>query len=257
MDYEISTSAFSGPLDLLLSLIEKHELDITKVALAQVTDEFLQRVEALRDAQQLGVVAEFLSVAARLLWIKSQTLLPTLVVAEVADEDDGDALVQQLRAYRHYKEVAQWLRERDEQGHHCYQHLAAAPSPGRVTVDFGGMTLASLRLMALSALSPVKRHPVEAVQRPRLSIVTQIGLIRKRLLHLAFVTYQALLQRTPTRLEAVVTLQAILELVKQKAVQVRQERPFGEIVIEPLIPPEQISVPVEPATEPRTPRSYQ
>ncbi len=250
MGYEISTPVFSGPLDVLLELIEKHELDITKVALAQVTDEFLHRIDVLREAQQLSVVADFLAVAARLLLIKSQVLLPTSPLTKMTDEEDeGEVLVRQLRAYRHYKKVAAWLRERDEAGWHCYQHLAERPAPTRVTVDLRGITLAALRLMAVRSLFPVQSSPANAIQTPRLSIVTQIRLVKRRLVQLARVTYRALLRREPTRVEAVVTLQAILELIKQQSIRAKQERPFGEIVIEPLVPPEQIPVPVSPTTE--------
>ncbi|HOU14717.1 MAG TPA: segregation/condensation protein A [Anaerolineae bacterium] len=258
MSYEVSTPIFEGPLGLLLHLIEKNELDITKVALAKVTDEFLARVNALRETMQIEMVADFLAVAARLLWIKSRALLPKPPEsARLArdEEDVGDELVRQLRAYRQYKEAAQWLRERDEAGLRAYVHVGAPPRPQHFTIDLSGVTVADLRAAAQTVLFPAEGpQPQEAIQRPRISIVQQIRLIRQRLIkwaessaHAVAVTYRALLSKQPTRVEAVVTLQAILELIKQCAVQAQQAQPFGDIVIEALVPPEQIPEPTTPA----------
>ncbi len=259
MSYEISTPVFEGPLELLLHLIEKNELDITKVALAKVTDEFLARVNELRETMQIEVVADFLAVAARLLWIKSRALLPkppeTARLVRDAEEDVGDELVRQLRAYRQYKEAAQWLREREAAGLRAYVHVSPSPRPQHFTLDLSGVTVADLRAAAQAVMFPAEGpQPQEAIQRPRISIVQQIRLIRQRLIQWTAasaqaiaVTYRALLSQHPTRVEAVVTLQAILELIKQCAVQARQPQPFGDIIIEALVPPEQIPEPAAPA----------
>ncbi|MGC9394172.1 MAG: segregation and condensation protein A [Anaerolineae bacterium] len=254
MSYEITTSIFEGPLELLLHLIEKNELDITKVALAKVTDEFLAQVNVLREKMQIEVIADFLAVAARLLWIKSRALLPKPPESArlVRDEDDiGDELVRQLRAYRQYKEAAQWLRERDEVGLRAYVHVGPPPRPQNYTIDLSGATVADLRAAAQAVLFPTEGPtPQEAIQRPRISVAQQIRLIRQRLIrwaksstHAMTVTYRALLSQQPTRVEAVVTLQAILELIKQCTVQAQQQNRFGDIVIEALVPPEEIKEP--------------
>lgn len=254
MSYEISTPIFEGPLELLLHLIEKNELDVTKVALAKVTDEFLAQVNVMREKMQIEVVADFLAIAARLLWIKSRALLPKPPESArlARDEDDvGDELVRQLRAYRQYKEAAQWLRERDVAGLRAYIHVGMAPRPQHVTIDLSGLTLDALRATAEAVLFPVEGpRPQEAIQRPRISVVHQIRLIRQRLIRWAesstravAVTYRKLLSQKPTRVEAVVTLQAILELIKQRAIQAQQTERFGDIVIEALVPPEEIKEP--------------
>ncbi len=254
MSYEITTPIFAGPLELLLHLIEKNELDITKVALAEVTDEFLAQVNVLREKMQIEVIADFLAVAARLLWIKSRALLPKPPEsARLArdEEDVGDELIRQLRAYRQYKEAAQWLRERDQAGLRAYVHVGTLPRPQHFTLDLSGVTPADLRAAAQAVLFHAEGPlPQEAIQRPRISVVQQIRLIRERLIRWAksstravTVTYRTLLSQRPTRVEAVVTLQAILELIKQRAVQAQQAQPFGDIVIEALVPPEQIPEP--------------
>ncbi|MGC9348070.1 MAG: segregation and condensation protein A [Anaerolineae bacterium] len=233
--YEVHIPVFEGPLDLLLQLIEKNELDITKVALAQVTDQFLDYVDRMRGDGQIEILADFLAVAAKLLWIKSKALLPKPPASaqETEDEDDvGDELVRQLRAYRQYKEAAGWLRERDHKQLRSYVRAGLSPRPKRVTLDLSNVTIEGLRQAAETALFPTdKPRPEGALQKPRISIVQQIGLIRERLKRWTRITFQQLLSHKPTRLEAVVTLQAVLELMKQKAVVAHQERLFGDITI--------------------------
>ncbi|MCU0522597.1 MAG: segregation/condensation protein A [Anaerolineae bacterium] len=244
--YEVHTPIFEGPLALLLRLIEKNELDITKVALAQVTDEFLEQVDRMRTESQIDAIAEFLAVAAKLLWIKSKALLPKPPASarEVDDEDDiGDELIRQLRAYRQYKEAAAWLRERDHAALRSYVRGGYQPRPTRITLDLAGIDLQMLRDAAELALIPTEPpRPERAIQRVRISIVEQVALIQRRLMRWARLSFRKLLSDKPTRLEAIVTLQALLELMKQQAVAAQQEEPFGDITIQATIPPEQISL---------------
>jgi segregation and condensation protein A len=251
MRYEVQTPLFEGPLDLLLKLIEEQELDITKVALAQVTQQFLQHVEAMREDPDIEDIADFLVVAAKLLWIKSRALLPRRKTSEktATDEDDvGDELIRQLRTYRQYKEAAQQLRERDAADLRSHVRVAPLPRPREVHVDLAGLTAAKLCELAQAAFYPTERpRPEDAIQRPRISVVQQIRLIRRRLKQLSKVGFRSLLGRRPTRLEAVVTLQAILELIKQKAVQAQQSQRFGDIMLEARVPPEELPEPAAPA----------
>lgn len=247
MDYRVHTAHFEGPLDLLLHLIEKEELDVTQLALAQVTDEFLAYLDLMHGHLDMDVVADFVVIAARLLWIKSQVLLPQPAPAPPLTEDDtGDLLVQQLRTYRLYKEAAQWLRQQDAAALRSYVHLSPSSLPQRITLDLTGVTVEALHAAAEAVLYPKEGpRPQDAIQRPRISILQQIQLIGQRLTHLQRLFFRSLLSRRATRLEAVVTLQAILELIKQEAIQAQQEERFGDIVIAPLIPPERISAVVE------------
>jgi len=245
--YEVHTPVFEGPFALLLRLIEKRELDITKVALAQVTDEFMAHVERLRDTMQIELIAEFLSVAAKLLWIKSRALLPKPPASanlEETEDDIGDELIRQLRAYRQYKTAAGWLRGRDHAGLRAYIRTSTSPRPKRVTLLMSGLQIEDLRAAAEASLYPTDTpRPEGAIQRVRISITDQITLIRRRLTNWARVTFKRLLNPKPSRLEAVVTLQAILELIKQRSIDARQEEMFGDITIEALVPPDQIQPP--------------
>jgi segregation and condensation protein A len=248
MEYQVHTALFEGPLDLLLHLIEKDELDITELSLAKVTDEFLAYVDALQEGVEMEVVADFLVIAARLLVIKSRVLLPRPQEEADAegDDEDEDELIQQLRTYRRYKEAAGWLRERDEAALRAYVRVAPLPRPRNVNLDLSEVTLEQLGEVAQASIYPRDRpRPEEAVQRPRISIAQQITLIRKRLRQWQRVAFQSLLSREPTRVEAAVTLQAILELIKQRALDATQERLFGEILIRPLVPPEEMAIVAE------------
>ena len=245
--YEVHTPVFEGPFALLLRLIETKELDITKVALAQVTDEFLVHIERMRANQQIGIIAEFLSVAAKLLWIKSRALLPKPPASAHLDEqeeDVGDELIRQLRAYRQFKEAAGWLRQRDHEGLRDYIRTNTSPRPKRISMNISGLRLDVLKRVAEAMLYPTEApRPEDAIQRARISVVDQISLIRRRLGRWARVTFRRLLSDTPSRLEAVVTLQAILELVKQQSIAALQTEMFGDITIQALVPPDQIKPP--------------
>ncbi|HEY88341.1 MAG TPA: segregation/condensation protein A [Thermoflexia bacterium] len=234
-----------------MHLIEEEELDITRLALAQVTTQFLDYVETMRDELHIEVVADFLVVAAELMWLKSKTLLPQHPLADTQGKqaaEEANELVQQLRTYRHYKEAAQLLREREHTGERAYIRVAPLLRPREITLDLAGLTVERLQTLAQNLIYPRnKPHPEEAIQRPRISIEKQLALIRQQLRHWKRLDFRTLLSQRPTRLEVVVTLQAILELIKQQVVQASQRERFGDILIEPLAAPEEQPAAVVPA----------
>lgn len=126
--YTVSTAVFEGPLDLLLHLIERAELDITKLALATVTNQYLTFIRGLTK-HSADEVSEFLIVAAKLIQIKSEALLPAPPKRDGGEdeEDPGEALARQLVAYKRYKEISDILRFRVENGFQTYLRLAAPP----------------------------------------------------------------------------------------------------------------------------------
>jgi chromatin segregation and condensation protein Rec8/ScpA/Scc1 (kleisin family) len=123
--YSVQTPLFEGPLDLLLQLIIRAELDITSLALAQVTEQYLEHIRTLEVSAD--EISGFLVVAAKLLQIKSEALLPRPPVREPGEEDPGRALADQLMTYRRYKEIAVWLQAREAAGLHTYLRLAPPP----------------------------------------------------------------------------------------------------------------------------------
>ncbi|MCD6356185.1 MAG: segregation/condensation protein A, partial [Anaerolineaceae bacterium] len=112
INYNISTDVFEGPLDLLLQLIENSELDITKLSLAKVTDQYLNYLRNLTDLDPVEISA-FLVIAAKLVFIKSSILLPSIQdLEENPQEDIGDQLAKQLIEYKKFKNIATWLSQR-------------------------------------------------------------------------------------------------------------------------------------------------
>jgi len=232
--YRVSTPVYEGPLDLLLQLIERAELDITKVALAQVTDQYLAHIRAMQEIEA-EEISEFLVVAAKLLQIKSEALLPRPPVREAGEEDVGEALARQLIIYKRFKEIAGFLAEQEERGLRTYLRVAPPPKvEGRL--DLSDVTLADL-LAAAEAIFAQEREKAAlgtVITPPRITIREKIVLIARTLQHAQRTTFRTLIGTTPTRLEVVVTFLALLELVKRYRVAAQQEGLFSEIEIVPL-----------------------
>src|SRR6266542_4801403 len=154
LDYTFQLPSFEGPLDLLLRLIEREELDITEIALAQVADQYLAHVRAM-EAPDPGALSSFLVMAARLLLIKSRVLLPRPPAAPGPDDppDEAAELARQLREYQRYKQAAALLRAWEEGGRRSYLRAAqpAAPPPraDKLDVTLADMIAAVQRRMQL------------------------------------------------------------------------------------------------------------
>lgn len=229
--YQIRLPVFEGPLDLLLHLIEREELDISSVALAQVTDQYLTHLAEL-ERRQVKELADFLVVAAKLLLIKSQSLLPRPPALVPEAEDVGDELVRQLQIYKRFKEIAALLHEREKQGLRGYVRIAPLPHV-EPQLDLGDVTLQGLLSAVQEALDAMPTPPAEKIVTPiTVTIAGQITCIESQLTRRRQVRFREILSAATTRVEIIVTLLALLELIKQDQVRVRQERLFGEIIIE-------------------------
>ncbi len=234
-NHQIRLPVFEGPLDLLLQLIEREELDITTVALTRVTDQYLAYLEEL-EQRQVKDLADFLVVAAKLLLIKSLALLSSPSEMTPEAEESGDELVRQLQVYKRFKQIAALLHEREEQGLHSYVRIAPLPHL-EPELDLGGVTFHDLVALVQEALDAAPVPPVgEVVTIPPVTIGEQIALIEERLTQQPRVRFRDVLSGVATRVGIIVTLLAVLELIKQDQVRVRQEQLFGEIIIERQIP---------------------
>lgn len=233
MPYQVKLAVFEGPLDLLLQLIERQELDITKVALAQVADQYLEYISLLPEVDP-AILADFLVIAARLLLIKSLALLPKPPVEEEEpQEDDGDALAKQLAEYKRFKEAAGFLRGREEAAMRCYVRSAPPPKVGS-SLRQGEISLADLTAAFRSVLARLAQEEPQATVAPLIfSITDKIALILKALTKQGRASFQALLAQATCKVEAIVTFLALLELLKNGQVMAYQESTFGEIIIAP------------------------
>ncbi|HEY71466.1 MAG TPA: segregation/condensation protein A [Anaerolineae bacterium] len=233
MTYTIELDIYQGPLDLLLELIERAELDITKIALAQVTDQYLEHLARLQE-HSLEDLASFLVIAARLLQIKSEALLPRPPEREPGEIDPGEALAQQLIAYKKYKQIASVLAERTQAGLRSHLRLAPTPLP-EPKLDLSGVELEDLRRAMLEALaaSPEKPSMDRVVVPHRVHIRNQIHLILDSLRSKGSTTFWTLLRNMQSRIEIVISFLAMLELIKQRRISVSQDALFADIKVAP------------------------
>jgi len=228
---QLELPLFNGPLDLLLHLIERNELDITEVSLLEVTDQYLK---ALRSKEQidLGAMADFIAVAARLLLLKSRALLPRDPDDERHEEEDQGsdvrALIEALREYRRFKQAAEFLRER-EVGHGTYRREVPPPE---VPLPTG------LDTVTLSSLVDVIREVLDRMpdEEPQSEIVREPVRLRDRMRSLVDTlqvhgrtSFKALIQSATSRTMVIVDFMAVLELIKQRYLAAQQSDAFGDI----------------------------
>ena len=234
--YKINTEVYSGPLDLLLQLIEKAELDITRLSLAQVTDQYLEYMHLL-EVQDPAEVSAFLVIAAKLVQIKSAALLPHPTIPNLqVEEDPGEALARQLLIYKKFKDLSRFLEMREEAGFHTYLRLDANPVvqiPSKL--DISELTLEALVQAAREVFSNPNNLPPlsEVVSSPRFTIRQKINIILDTLQKMGATTFQQFVTTRSSRLEVVVTFLALLELVKRHMVGANQNQLFGEISLQP------------------------
>ncbi|MCL4265319.1 MAG: segregation/condensation protein A [Anaerolineae bacterium] len=231
--YQIALPVFSGPLDLLLHLIDRQELDITAVSLAQVTEQYLAQIEQMKE-NRMEQLIDFLVVAARLVLIKSRALLPQspVIIEGEEEEDPAEALVRQLKAYKQFKGAAHWLQKREEKGWRTF--LRVAPPPKLESrLDLSGVTVASLLTAVRDVLSRVenREESVALVQPRRITIEGQITQLRYRARQGQAFQFRELLSEESNRVEIAVTLLAVLELIKRQEIEVNQPALFGPIAI--------------------------
>lgn len=231
---KIDLPEFSGPLELLLHLIEEQELDITAISLATVAEQYLAFVRQLEE-NRVEFLIDFLVIGARLLVIKSRSLLPpqSIDTTESLEDDPAAALTRQLERYRQYKIVANWLSERQKVGLRTHVRVAAVARQ-KPQVNLEGISLSILAEAFLSALTRSKN--VESglevtVKDHRHTIEGQIKRLRNELTKNRSIQFRQLLSNSITWMEVSVTLLAVLELIKRHEVRVEQEEIFGPIRI--------------------------
>jgi segregation and condensation protein A len=236
-DIMVAIPIFEGPLDLLLQLIERAELDITKVSLAQVTDQYLEQLKHLANlaADQLSA---FLVIAAKLLQLKSEVLLPRSSQNQERDEEfDQDSLVNQLLTYKRFKEIATFLENRDSSGMHTYLRLTPIKIEHRKThlPDVELIDLMTAAHYAFEQASQSQKQGITntAVPSPRISLRQKLNQIANIFQEQKKASFRSMLQDTSSRMEIVVTFLALLELVKRHLVHLNQIGLFGEIEVEP------------------------
>jgi len=236
--FQVTLHNFTGPFDLLLQLISKHKLDVTEVALSQVTDEFIAYIKGMGDAWDLDEASEFLLIAATLLDLKAARLLPA---ADVEDEADlalleaRDLLFARLLQYKAFKEVAAYLAGQERSAARRYPRAVAlepryAQALPEVLLGIGPERLAQL---AARAFQP-RQAPVLSiahVHQVRVSVREHAALLRDQLLRRRTATFRTLTADCHTTLEVVARFLALLELYREGLVSFDQVQALGELTV--------------------------
>ncbi len=233
-EYRVRLPVFDGPLDLLLHLVEERDFDITVIALAQVTDSFLRYVREMENPDP-RVLAEFLSVAAKLVLIKSRSLLPKPPPSASNDdeeEDVGEALARQLREYQQFKRVAASLQSRETAGLRVFGRETPT-STCEIGLGLEGVSMADLeaafrRVLARLPATPPSNVPVTP---HAITIEAKMVQLRERLIS-GPLGFHAWLMEARSRTEVIAAFLALLELIKQRAIVARQPAPFADIWLE-------------------------
>ena len=230
-DYTIHTELYEGPLDLLLDLITKAELDITRLSLAQVTNQYLAYLDRMQQTSAVEV-SGFLVVAAKLIQIKSEALLPRPPERDEGEEDPAESLARQLKVYKRIKQTARWLQAMEEKGLHTYIRLAPPPRIDEA-LDLEGVAIDDLveYLKALYHYEEDAAPITSVVTIPRVTIKNKISELIQHLRADSSLSYRRLLPRDFDRTEAIVLFLAILELIKQQYARAEQVGLFSDINI--------------------------
>lgn len=232
MAYEIKLEVFEGPLDLLLFLIKKNEIDIYNIPIAVITEEYLKHLEAMKSLN-LDLAGEYLVMASTLVHIKSKMLLPVSDEDSEMDEEDPRAeLVRQLLEYKAFKEVALDLGKRNLLGRDVFKREAF---PER-ELDRDDRQLIELSIFELieafqKVLSTMKKEDIMEIEGERFSLTDTINEILEKLQASKDMTFNELLGEGFTRRKLVYNFLAILELMKLKMIKACQAAPFGVIRI--------------------------
>lgn len=233
---DFTTEKFSGPLGLLLTMIESEEMDITEIALAKIADEYVNYIRSASDIDP-EEMADFLVIAAKLLFIKSKALLPYLYTAEDAQEVDD--LERQLRMYKEFVSASQKIKDRVAEKHFLFLppllknrrqqfNLPVFTAPTKINTDL--MQEVFIRL--LSALEKLQEEKLpESHLEPKISIDDKILQIKKMIFDKVRVNFSKLLESAANKTEVIVSFLAVLELAKQKELIFEQDELFGEINI--------------------------
>lgn len=236
--YAIQLDNFEGPLDLLLHLIKKNEMNLHDIPMAAITRQYLEILDAMK-ILNLDVASEFLLMAATLVHIKSKLLLPKIVEdEEEGDEEDPRAeLVRRLLEYQKYKEVSQVLESRPQLGRDLFARAAPEPEVLEETdSEFVAVGLFDL-LEALQEVLRVSPEPLtHDIDLEQLSVTDRINTILSRLQGRESLAFLDLFEGGIQRKEMIVSFLALLELVKLRMVRFMQNTRHGAIWLFPTVP---------------------
>jgi segregation and condensation protein A len=225
---EVFLEAFEGPLDLLLYLIRRQNLDILDIPIAEITRQYMEYIELMQD-MRLELAAEYLVMAAMLAEIKSRMLLPR----HVEEEEEGDPraeLVRRLQEYERYKQAAEDIDELPRVDRDVFPVNIPAPDK-RVVRKPPEVSLQELLIAAKEAMTRAEMFSHHHVQMEPLSVRERMSMVLERLGGDEFTAFTSLFRTGEGRMGVVVSLLAVLELIKESLIELVQSEPFAPIYI--------------------------
>ena len=235
--YEIHLENFDGPLDLLLHLIKKNEMDVYDIPMADITKQYLGILDTMKTLN-LDVAGEFLLMAATLLHIKSKMLLPKIVEDELEEEEEDPRaeLVRRLLEYQKYKEVSLTLESKPQLGRDLFARVSAEPEVmENAEAGFVAVGLFDLVEALKEVMKESPELAVHEVNLEKLSVTDRINTILSQLQGQESIAFTDLFSGGLKRTEVIVTFLALLELVKLRLVRFMQNVRHGSIWIFPAV----------------------
>lgn len=229
MEYKIQTEHFEGPLDLLLTLIEKRKLLVNDISLSKVSDDFVGYIQNLNDFP-IDEIADFLIIASTLVLIKSKSLLPTLEVTE-EEEINVEDLERRLRIYKRYKELAKGIQS--EFGSHMLFPRNVVPLDNVVFSPHEKITIENIRGAVQRVVDqiPKKEKIQETKVEKVVSIEETVDNLAKRIAGNLSMSFKDFTEKGE-KIDVIVGFLALLELVKQGSIRVHQGERFSDIMME-------------------------
>ncbi|HEY5741801.1 MAG TPA: segregation/condensation protein A [Terrimicrobiaceae bacterium] len=240
MDYKVKLEVFEGPLDLLLYLIKRDEVDIYDISIERIAKQYLEYMEAFQ-VLNIELAGEFIVMAANLLYIKSRTLLPKeeQMPEEDAEEDDPRwELIRQLIEYKKFKEAASQLRTREALQEKLFPRFPSvpelAPSSNLLVEEVGIFDLINAFQKVLKRLEQSQREEsLREIFEENFTVSDKIEFLLRVMADGVALRFGECFTRAASRTEIVVTFLAMLELIRLRQLRVRQDSHFEEIWIEP------------------------
>tara|TARA_R110002110_G_scaffold415561_2_gene650839 strand:- start:39866 stop:40714 length:849 start_codon:yes stop_codon:yes gene_type:complete len=224
---EVFLEAFEGPLDLLLYLIKRQNLDILEIDVSRITEQYMHYVE-LMDAMQFELAAEYLLMAAMLAEIKSRMLLPRAADLEDDEEDPRAQLIRRLQEYERFKKAAEDIEEMPRIERDTWVGSAQPPEINRDRPD-PDVEMRELLLALSEVMRRADMYESHHIQREALSTRERMSDVLEKLSGKPFVPFVALFSAREGRLGVVVTFLAVMELIKESLVEIVQTENFGPI----------------------------
>ncbi|MHB1446332.1 MAG: segregation and condensation protein A [Acidimicrobiales bacterium] len=253
MPYEVSTSVFEGPFDLLLQLITADQVDLYEISICRIVDGYLAELERM-ESLDLDMATEFLLIAATLVELKSRRLLPGLDDGDLDEElalwEERDLLLSRLLECKTFKDAAAALHRLSEQASRSYPRLAG-PDERFLSLApdlLAGITPDALRDAFIRAATPkpVPRVQMDHVAPIRVSVADAVEELLDELPRVGVITFRRLTQGLVERLAVIVRFLAVLELYKQGAIDLEQTERLGELRVTWLgVPSELGEMPIE------------